>query len=305
MKKLLFVLIAALVTSFAANAQASLVQENDYESFTSVNISDDFSVKLVNSPKYSVKTVSDERIAPYVSCYVKNGALYVSLDRKSFTQELKKQLKVKGTAAPTLEVEIYCPTISALELSGNAHLKLADVINAQNFTLVLTDKAKVNKINFEGETAEINLSKGSYASIEATTAKTLYVTTENSSQAIVKHFGNAISLVASGASTQNVESEAVNMNADFSGGSTIEVKGSTTMLQAKGSGTSRLTAEETVADNASVTQTGSSKCHVNVTGNLLVNLSGGAMLTFKDKPVIEVERILNSTLIKHDDPRRK
>ena len=305
MKKLLFVLIAALVTSFAANAQASLVQENDYESFSSVNVSDDFSVKLINSPKYSVKTVSDERIAPYVVCYVKNGVLYVSLDRKSFSQELKKQMRVKGTAAPILEAEIYCPTIKSLEMSGNANLKLADVINAPNFTLILTDKAKVNKINFEGETAEINLSKGAYASIEATTVKTLYVTTENTSQAIVKHFGNAISLVSSGASTQNVESEVVNMNADFSGGSTIEVKGSTTMLQAKGSGTSRLTAEETVADSASVTQTGSSKCHVNVTGNLLVNLSGGAMLTFKDKPVIEVERILNSTLIKHDDPRRK
>ena len=305
MKKLLFTLVAAIFTSLAANAQASLVQENDYESFSSVNVSDDFSVKLINSPKYSVKTVSDERIAPYVVCYVKNGVLYVSLDRKSFSQELKKQMRVKGTAAPILEAEIYCPTIKSLEMSGNANLKLADVINAPNFTLILTDKAKVNKINFEGETAEINLSKGAYASIEATTVKTLYVTTENTSQAIVKHFGNAISLVSSGASTQNVESEVVNMNADFSGGSTIEVKGSTTMLQAKGSGTSRLTAEETVADSASVTQTGSSKCHVNVTGNLLVNLSGGAMLTFKDKPVIEVERILNSTLIKHDDPSRK
>ena len=305
MKKLLFTLVAAIFTSLAANAQASLVQENDYESFSSVNVSDDFSVKLINSPKYSVKTVSDERIAPYVVCYVKNGVLYVSLDRKSFSQELKKQMRVKGTAAPILEAEIYCPTIKSLEMSGNANLKLADVINAPNFTLILTDKAKVNKINFEGETAEINLSKGAYASIEATTVKTLYVTTENTSQAIVKHFGNAISLVSSGASTQNVESEVVNMNADFSGGSTIEVKGSTTMLQANGSGTSRLTAEETVADSASVTQTGSSKCHVNVTGNLLVNLSGGAMLTFKDKPVIEVERILNSTLIKHDDPRRK
>ena len=62
------------------------------------------------------------------------------------------------------------------------------MINAPNFTLILTDKAKVNKINFEGETAEINLSKGAYASIEATTAKTLYVTTENNSHAIVKHF---------------------------------------------------------------------------------------------------------------------
>ena len=117
MKKLLFVLIAALVTSFAANAQASLVQENDYESFSSVNVSDDFSVKLINSPKYSVKTVSDERIAPYVVCYVKNGVLYVSLDRKSFSQELKKQMRVKGTDAPILEAEICCPTIKSLEMS--------------------------------------------------------------------------------------------------------------------------------------------------------------------------------------------
>jgi hypothetical protein len=142
MKKLLFVLIAALVTSFAANAQASLVQENDYESFSSVNVSDDFSVKLINSPKYSVKTVSDERIAPYVVCYVKNGVLYVSLDRKSFSQELKKQMRVKGAAAPILEAEICCPTIKSLEMSGNTHLKLADVINAPNFTLILQTRLR-------------------------------------------------------------------------------------------------------------------------------------------------------------------
>lgn len=305
MKKFIFAILAVAMTAIAANAQASLVQENDYESFSSVNVSDDFSVKLINSTKFSIKTVADERVSPYVVCYVKNGTLYVSLDRKSFSQDVKKQLKVKGASAPVLEAEIYCPTLKSLEMSGNSQLKLADLIAAPNFTLVLKDKAKVNKIIFEGETAEINLSKNSYASIEATTAKTLYVTTENASQAIVKHFGNAINLISSGTSTQSVESEVVNMNADFSGGSTIEVKGSSAMLQAKGSGTSRLTAEGVVADSASVTQTGSSKCHVNVTGNLLVNLSGGAMLTFMDKPTIEVERIVNSTLIKHDDPRRK
>ena len=90
MKKLISVLIAALVTSFAANAQASLVQENDYESFSSVNISDDFIVKLNSSDKYSVKTIADERVSSFVSCYVKNGVLYVSLDRTNFTADLKK-----------------------------------------------------------------------------------------------------------------------------------------------------------------------------------------------------------------------
>ena len=305
MKKLFIALAFAVMTAIAANAQASLVQENDYESFSSVNISDDFIVKLNSSDKYSVKTISDERVAPFVSCYVKNSVLYVSLDRKNFTSELKKQLKTKGAAKPVLEVEIYFPTLKSLEMSGNTNLQISDVIKAENFTLVLNDKAKVNKINIESETAEINLSKGAYANVEATTSKTLYVTTENTSQAIVKHFGNAISLVSSGTSLQNIESEVVNMNADLSGGSTVEVKGSAAKLLVKGAATSRLTAEALAADNASVEQTGSSKCHVNVSGNLLVNLTGGAMLTFMGKPTIEVDRIVNSTLIKHDDPRRK
>lgn len=305
MKKLFMAVALAVITAIAANAQASLVQENDYESFSSVNISDDFIVKLNSSDKYSVKTVSDERVAPFVSCYVKNGVLYVSLDRKSFTPELKKQLKAKGAAKPVLEVEVYFPSIKSLEMSGNTNLQIADVVKAENFTLVLSDKAKVNKLNIESETAEINLSKSAYANVEATTSKTLYVNTENNSQAIVKHFGNAISLTSAGASLQNIESEVVNLNASLAGGSTIEVKGSAAKLQVKGAATSRLTAEALAADNASVEQTGSSKCHVNVTGNILVNLTGGAMLTFMGKPTIEVDRIVNSTLIKHDDPRRK
>ena len=305
MKKLFIAVALAVITAIAANAQASLVQENDYEGFSSVNISDDFIVKLNSSDKYSVKTISDERVAPFVSCYVKNGVLYVSLDRKSFTPELKKQLKAKGAAKPVLEVEVYFPSIKSLEMSGNTNLQIADVVKADNFTLVLSDKAKVNKLNIESETAEINLSKSAYANVEATTSKTLYVNTENTSQAIVKHFGNAISLTSAGTSLQNIESEVVSMNASLNGGSTIEVKGSAAKLQVKGAATSRLTAEALAADNASVEQTGSSKCHVNVTGNILVNLTGGAMLTFMGKPTIEVDRIVNSTLIKHDDPRRK
>ena len=47
------------------------------------------------------------------------------------------------------------------------------------------------------------------------------------------------------------------------------------------------------------------KCHVNIMENLKVNLTGGSMLTFKRKPVFEVERILNSSLLTADDEKRK
>ena len=56
---------------------------------------------------------------------------------------------------------------------------------------------------------------------------------------------------------------------------------------------------------AAMVQSGTSKCYVNVTDTLKVNLTGSTMLTFKNKPYIDVERIVGSTLIKADDPRRK
>ena len=173
MKKLFLAFAMVVMTAFAAHAQARLVQENDYESFSSINVSDDFIVKLNSSHKYSVKTISDERVAPFVVSYVKNGVLYVTLDRKNFSSEVKKQLKVKGAAKPVLEVEIYFPSIKSLEMSDNTNLQISDVIKAETFTLVLSDKAKVNKINLECETAELNLSKGAYANVEATDRKSV------------------------------------------------------------------------------------------------------------------------------------
>jgi hypothetical protein len=70
-------------------------------------------------------------------------------------------------------------------------------------------------------------------------------------------------------------------------------------------GMSRTDAELLEVKEGQITQTGSSKCHVNVTDKMKVNLTGGCMLTFKRTPVIEVERIVGSTLIKADDPKRK
>ena len=77
------------------------------------------------------------------------------------------------------------------------------------------------------------------------------------------------------------------------------------MLTVNASGLSRTDAELLEVKEGQMTQTGSSKCHVNVTEKMKVNLTGGCMLTFKRAPSIEVERIVNSTLIKADDPKRK
>ena len=64
-------------------------------------------------------------------------------------------------------------------------------------------------------------------------------------------------------------------------------------------------AEILESKDGDVVLSGSAKCHVNVTDHLKVNLVGGSMLTFKRNPVFEIDRVVNSTLIKADDVKRK
>ena len=93
MGKIHMLSVLLLFLGLSAFAQPNLVQHKEYESFKTVNVSDKFTVRLRSAPDYSVKITSDERISPYVQAYVKNGTLYLVLDEKNYTPELKKQLR--------------------------------------------------------------------------------------------------------------------------------------------------------------------------------------------------------------------
>ena len=95
------------------------------------------------------------------------------------------------------------------------------------------------------------------------------------------------------------------MDIEAAGNSSIYLSGIASMLDVEAQNSSFLDAEALEVKEGYFIQSGSSRCHVNVEERMKVNLTGGCMLTFKRKPSIEVERIVNSTLIKADDPKRK
>ena len=66
-----------------------------------------------------------------------------------------------------------------------------------------------------------------------------------------------------------------------------------------------MNAELLESKDGEVILSGSTKCNVNVTDHLKVNLTGGSMLTFKRNPAFEIDRVVNSTLVKADDVKRK
>lgn len=300
------ILTLAFAFMFTAIAQDTSIHEIEYESFTSVKVSDDFIVRLATSDRYKVKTMVDERLDQHVKAYVQKGTLYVTLDRKNFSSDLKKALRVKGAPAPKLEVEVAFPSIKLIELSDNTILNRSDVLYAEEFTLNASDKARVDKIYVDCNTAEINLAKNAYADVEVKADDMLYVLTSNSSKAVVRQTGKGMKIDAAGSSTVNaiIEVEKIDvLTAGLSSATLLTGKAEDMSVSAVGS--SKIDAEAVSISKAAMVQSGTAKCFVNVTDTLKVNLTGSSMLTFKNKPYIDVERIVGSTLIKADDPRRK
>lgn len=299
-------MIFALALLFIANAQKPVVHILEYESFTNVKVSDYFIVKLVSSDKYMVRTTVDGRLENYVKAYVLNGTLYITLERKSFPSDLKKALRVKGAPAPVMEVEISFPSIEALELEGNAILHRSDVLYSDTFKLMVNDKARVDKIYLDCNTAEVILAKNAYADVESRAAELLYVITSNASKAVVKQAGKEIKIDAAGTSNVTAIAEVDHINILSSSMASVALSpGMADSMTVSAIGSSKIDAEALSVSKASMVQSGTSKCYVNVKDTLKVNLSGNTLLTFKEKPYIDVDRIVGSTLIKADDPKRR
>lgn len=306
MKKIFMSMILALALMMVANAQKPVVHMLEYESFANVKVSDDFIVKLVAADKYMVRTTVDGRIESYVKSYVQNGTLYISLDRKSFPSDLKKALRVKGAPAPILEVEISFPSIESMEMGGNSILHRSDVLYAESFKLTVNDKARVDKIYVDCNTAEVILSKNAYADVETRASEMLYVITSNSSKAVVKQAGKNLKIDAAGSSEVTAIAEVDHINVLTSSMSSVILSpGKADSMAVSAVGSSKIDAEAVSVLKASMSQSGTSRCYVNVSDTLKVNLTGNSLLSFKEKPYIDVERIVGSTLIKADDPKRR
>lgn len=299
------VVMAIFVALTTISAQQTVVQNKDLDRFVAVNMSGKFNFRLKNSPSYSVRIISDERIADYVRPVVKNGIFSVVLDEKKYSPELKKELKAKGAAEPVLEVEVYSPYIQELVVREKAVLLDSDNIHVDNFKLNVSGSAKVNRLYLDCVTAALTFAGSSQSAVNAEIDTKLNVSTENSSSANISQKGGNAILKSKGASSLNLNVDGVDLDLEASGNAAIYISGIASMIDVEAAGSSMTDAEALEVREGNFVQSGSSKCHVNVAERMKVNLTGGCMLTFKRKPVIEVDRIVNSTLIKADDPKRK
>lgn len=307
MKRSFFISLFLLFASaFCMSAQSQVEQNHDYEGFESVDVSEHFIVRLIGSDKYAVRIKADERLAEHVQSYVKDDVLYVTLDKKSFSSELKKELKGKALLTAALEAEIYAPTINSIVLNGKTSLVQSDTIRIEDFSLVMNDNARVEKLNLRCLTADIAMGRNSYANIGAHISETLTLNTSNSAEAILNQTGGkALVIDAAGSSQVRATVNVPELEIAVASNADLICIGRTDELNLKAAGSSVVEAETLDVNKASVNQSGSSKCYMNVADKITVELTGGSMMTFTGKPELDIVRVVNSTLIKADDPKRK
>lgn len=300
-----FSALALSLICLAANAQPLLVQDKDYEKFSKISVEDNFVLRFVRSTGYSVTLKTDERIAAHVQAYVKNGTLYLILDEKGYSPELRKQLRQKGAAAPVLEADIYMPDINAVVLKDKAIVVSCDQFETETFTLTASDNALVSHLDVTCSTGEINVSRNAQVTGTVNVSSKMYLAVSNSAQASITQNGGNAFISQGNSAYVDFKATLNSIEVEATGGSESHISGTASHLTVTASGLSRVDAELLECKDGNVVQSGSSKCHLNVTDHLKVNLTGGSMLTFKRNPAFEIDRIVNSTLIKADDSKRK
>lgn len=305
MKKVLMTMLAVFLWGTVSMAQPLAVQDKNFDKFTRISAEDNFVLKFYKSDSYSVRLKTDERIAAHVQAYVKNYTLYLILDEKGYSSELKKELRKKDAAVPVLEAEVYMPTLNSLVLEDKCVLIHSDLFATETFTMTATDHVLVSQLNIECSTGEVTVSKNAQVTATMNVASKLYLETSNSTQTSFTQNGGNTFISHGGSSYVDFKASVNTLEVEASSGSDSHITGNATLLSVAGSGLSKVDAELLDAPEGNVRLSGSAKCYVNVAKKLKVNLTGGSMLTFKRSPAFEIERIVNSTLIKADDEKRK
>jgi hypothetical protein len=169
-----FILIFLIVFTTACSAQNPdkikgskivTIEQKEIESFTALEVEEDFEVMLIKGSKPAVEIEADDNLHEVISATVVGGILYIRKTKKivsakkvgirvTFTDDLKiinSRYKSKITALATIE-------LAELQINGFENSELFLNVKAPIFSLNANDKTKV-ELNLKSDKTKIVLDK--------------------------------------------------------------------------------------------------------------------------------------------------
>ena len=302
MKK--FVLIASLLALVSASsfAQKTVDQTIDYTGFRNIEIKKAFEVEICPSETYSVQLSVDERIAENVIAAVNNNTLILDVDEKSYSKELKKELKAKNSIPPVLRVKGFCPVLNKIIAGDKAVISASENIKADDLSIEFTNSVLARNLVIDAKAVKIKLLNKANARFDIYANEVEY-SAENSSSATMVVNTNTMIVSASGSSVNTIDGEYNSVEVHARNSSATTFSGNGNKISVEGSGSSSVNADALSMREASVKLSNSSVCKINAKDNLKVELLGSSHLIYNSAPKIEIERIVNSTMTRSSDTK--
>lgn len=302
MKKFLISSLTALAAFTSVYAQKTVEQVVDYSGFRNLEVKKDYDVQLCNSDFYSVKILVDERIADYVIATVNNNTLILDLDEKSFPKELKKELKSKNAIQPVLQAKVYAPTFTKISLYSKACISAADNIKSDEMIFELFNSSSVRNVVVDCKACKLQLANKASGRFDIYCNEAEYLA-DNAASSTIKFNTNRLICTTNGSSTTTIDGEFSDLELRSRNYSRLNISGSGNKATFECSSSSVINADALSLYNAEVDLSNSAVCKVNAKDNLKVQLLGSSHLIYNSAPVIEVERIVNSTMTRSSDTK--
>lgn len=303
MKKPLFLfLLSAIFCCVSSYAQPQVILEKQVERFRDINVSDDLVVELVHSTAYGVSATVDELVAAYVKVYVESGTLYVQLNEKGFSTDLKKQIRNKERPEPALKVKIHMPYFKGLTISGNASIVHCDKFYTDSLTVTMSEKSSILGFEVECSVAELSISDNARLSSGISASQKIEMYTSNSAEVDMTLSSDSAYVKTSGNSQVRLNNAELGRFEQVSSSSSrCVVQGNASCVKVVAANISRSDLKGLNTSQAEIFMTGSARCHINATDLIKVSLTGASMIVYENDPSFEIQKIVGSTILKSSD----
>lgn len=307
MKKLFSVISIAAAISLSASAATTIQRTEQFSSIGGISVPCDFKVVLQHGASPKVELNVDARVADYCRAYLQGSNVVIELDTKNYPKELKNQLRQKNAEALVLEATVSVPAdgqFNSISLKSNANLVATSTLRLQQKLSIDTrDNSVVKLMNVSATSIKVKAENKSTVELTAT-ASNINVSAENNAVLNLKLSGKNAEIESSGSSTLTVDARVDNMTVKPAGQSKYTLTGSSEKMSIIGKGNSYVDAHSFTALDADVDMS-NCECLVNPSKTLKIKLESGASLVFDGSPVIEINKIKKSSVIRAVDYRDK
>ena len=297
MKKLILAIVSALLLSDLAADAAVQQLSRTVAPFSSISVSDAFTVRLVRGSDSRVLLSVEEAYADYVTCDVVGYTLTISLDERKVPLEVRRQFRGKGTPDPVFSAVVYVPELlKSVTLTDKAVLTdTEDVFDKASVSFSLSGSSSVKSLSLSSRSLRISMQNKSVADFTFV-GQTTDVETSNSSHLTIDDSSDASSYFLQGSSKINAKCRTKEVSVRTKSNCVMLLTGSGDSAVYDINGTSEVDASSFDVPDAKVSMSSVCKLSQSAYRSLTVNLNGGSTLYFGNEPQVTVENIKSATM---------